>query len=156
MVMQLRDAGLTMAAGALLALTLQANSQLAHDTSPVDATWVAHAVGCVVAFALTALPVNRIKRDAIAAVKHGHRASLWCYLGGIPGALTVVLAVIGINGSLSLSGTLALMLVGQMAFGIGVDAMGLLGTAKRRIGGKSLSAATLVLAGSAMILCDRA
>jgi transporter family-2 protein len=156
MVTQLRDARLTMAAGALLALMLHANSQLAHGTTPVDASWVAHAVGCVVVFALTALPVNRINRNAIATVKQERRASLWCYFGGIPGAFTVVLAVIGINGSLSLSGTLTLMLVGQMAFSIWVDAMGLLHMPKRRIGWKSLWATALVLGGSAMILCDRA
>lgn len=41
--------------------------------------------------------------------------------GGIPGALTVLLAAIAVNSPLELAGTLGLMLTGQIVFGLIAD-----------------------------------
>ena len=76
----------------------------------------------------------------------------WAYLGGLPGAFTVVLAGITVNSRLALPGTVAFMLVGQVAFGIVSDGLGLFGVAKRRITLLDLAAGTTILAGSALII----
>ncbi|MCC3768665.1 DMT family transporter [Streptomyces sp. UNOC14_S4] len=84
----------------------------------------------------------------------GQRAAapLWSYLGGIPGAFTVMLASIAVNSDLELSGTIALMLVGQVLFGIVSDSFGLFGTPRRRLVLADFLVVLSVLAGSALII----
>lgn len=148
MIARSTDWALALFAGALLALLVNYNSLLAHHTTATFASWVAHGVGAVVALALALLPL-RTGRAAPAAAAPTPR---WFYLGGIPGALTVILAAITVNGGLTLSGTIALMLVGQVLFGLVSDSLGLLRTPRRRIGGIDLLVAVAVLAGSALII----
>lgn len=50
--------------------------------------------------------------------------------GGIPGALTVLLAAIAVNSPLELAGTLGLMLTGQIVFGLIADLRGWFGVIK--------------------------
>ncbi|MGL6582984.1 DMT family transporter, partial [Aeromonas caviae] len=56
----------------------------------------------------------------------------WAWLGGLPGALTVVLAALCLNSPLGMAGTLALLLLGQLLFGALCDGLGWLGLARRR------------------------
>jgi transporter family-2 protein len=84
--------------------------------------------------------------------RHGVRPPLWFYAGGIPGAFTVILAAIAVNSSLALSGTIALMLVGQVVFGMVSDHFGLFRTPKRRLSGTDLVVALAVLGGSGLII----
>lgn len=58
---------------------------------------------------------------------------LWCYLGGIPGAFTVLLAAITVNSPLSLSGSIVLMLAGQIVTGLIIDHFGLMGLTRRKV-----------------------
>lgn len=143
---------LAIAGGALLALMINYNSLLAKHTTPMVASWVAHGVGGVVAFGLAAVYSRWIRRPAERAEKEKTRLPLWLYLGGVPGAFTVVLGAITVNSPLKLSGSVALMLVGQVFFGIVSDYFGLFGAKRRRMVPTDLVVALSVLGGSALII----
>jgi transporter family-2 protein len=147
------DVALAMGAGLLLALMINFNSLLAKDTTPVFASWVAHGVGAVAAFILV-LVCSRLvvpaRRDP--PPRATVRPPFWSYLGGLPGAFTVVLAAITVTSSLNLSGSVAAMLFGQVTFGILSDRFGLFRMPKRNIGAVDVWAAVAVLGGSALII----
>jgi len=79
-------------------------------------------------------------------------APLWAYLGGISGAVTVMLTSFAVNSPIALSGTLALGLAGQVGFGLAADRWGLFGLPARRPGGRDFAALGLILAGSLLII----
>lgn len=137
---------IALAAGAVLAIMIQVNSVLAAHSTAFFASWVAHGVGAVAALVFIAA----MSRPTDAA--RSEKPPLWSYLGGIPGAFTVVLASITINGGLALSVTIALMLAGQVAFGMTADQFGLFGVMRRKLGGRDLLVIFAVLAGSLFLL----
>ncbi|BCH22280.1 DMT family transporter [Mesorhizobium sp. L-8-3] len=148
---------LATAAGAVLAVMIQLNSLLAAHSSALFASWVAHGVGAAMALCLAAA-ASRLARFAGPRDVGDTQEPLprlptpfWAYLGGIPGAFTVVLAAIAVNGGLTLSATLALMLVGQTAFGMAADRFGWFGLARRPLGARELVGALALLAGSAFL-----
>lgn len=141
---------LAVAGGVLLSLMIEFNSLLARYTSPVYASWVAHGLGAVVAVLLV-LAYARVRAGKVEK-RQEVRAPYWFYLGGIPGAVTVILAAVAVNSRLALSGTIALMLVGQVVFGMVSDHFGLFRTPRRRLSGMDLVVALTVLGGSAMII----
>ena len=137
--------------GLLLALMINYNSLLARHTTPVFASWVAHGIGAAAAVVLVVLYARTV-RPADPAEGPRTRPPLWFYAGGIPGTFTVILAAITVNSSLTLSGAIAFMLVGQVSFGILSDRFGLFRTARRRIVTTDLLGALAVLAGSTLII----
>uniref|UniRef100_UPI003BA1C33E DMT family transporter n=2 Tax=Aeromonadaceae TaxID=84642 RepID=UPI003BA1C33E len=76
----------------------------------------------------------------------------WAWLGGLPGALTVVLAALCLNSPLGMAGTLALLLLGQLLFGALCDGLGWFGLARRLPSGVDGLAALLVMAGALLIV----
>lgn len=142
---------LGIAGGILLALMIHYNSLLAHHTTPVFASWVAHGLGAVAAAVLVAVYARAV-RPAAAMTAPPTRPPLWFYTGGIPGTFTVILAAITVNSGLALSGAIAFMLVGQVVFGIASDQLGLFRTPRRRIAATDLLGALAVLAGSTLII----
>jgi transporter family-2 protein len=143
---------LALAAGIVLAAMIDWNSLLARHSSPLFASWAAHGIGALASLALvTLLPV---RATAGQAAPEG-RWPLWSYLGGIPGAFTVLLAAITVNSALGLAGTLALMLIGQMVFGIAADAFGILGLRRVLLNRRDICAIALVLCGSVIIILAR-
>lgn len=145
---------LAVAGGILLALMINCNSLLARHTTPIFASWAAHGLGAAAAFAMVML-CSRLAGPRRGDEEPRGKAPLWFYLGGVPGALTVALAAITVNSVLSLSGTIAIMLVGQVLFGIVLDHFGLLRTPKRRIVAADFLVALLVLTGSGLIIFGR-
>ncbi|MDI1476294.1 DMT family transporter [Polyangium sp. y55x31] len=150
-----RDWLLAFTSGILLALMLNYNGLLAKHTMPIFASWAAHGLGAFAAFVLV-VSCSRLLGPPSKEAQPPPKAPLWYYLGGVPGAFTVILAAIAVNSSLALSGTIALMLVGQVLFGIVSDHFGLFRTPKRRIVAADFLAALLVLAGSVLIIFGRA
>lgn len=150
-----KDLLLGLAAGCLLALMIHYNSALAKESSPVFSSWVAHCVGSITALFFVILnrqfSVAR-KQPAGTAESEKNLTPWWAYLGGIPGTLTVILAAIAVNGGLALAGTISLMLVGQVLFGIVSDAFGLFGTQKRQLTANDVVVSASVLSGSALII----
>ena len=149
---------LALSSGFILAIMILFNSTLAKFTSPLYSSWVAHGIGSIAALVLIFLftkifhsRINNIKEPERVQIK----SSFWLYLGGIPGAFTVILASISINSNLGLSGTLALMLLGQIIFGIICDSFGLFGTLKKRFNFKDFMVIFFVLTGSWIIIFFR-
>lgn len=143
------DPVLALGAGGLLTLMVLLNGEMARATTPLFASWAAHGTGALAAFGLLALLARR--RPPGPAVSRP-RAPLWAYLGGLSGAITVILTSATVNSVLALTGTLALGLLGQVLFGLASDRFGLFGLPRRRPGLRDLAALALILAGSALII----
>lgn len=144
---------LALIAGVVLAVMIDWNSQLARHSSPLFASWTAHGVGAVASMALVML--LSLKGKATAAGVPHQRWPLWSYLGGVPGAFTVLLAAITVNSVLGLASTLAVMLVGQMVFGVLADHFGFFRLQRRRPLLREAAGFALVLVGSIVIIMAR-
>jgi transporter family-2 protein len=144
---------LAVSGGVLLTLMTQFNGDLAHHTGPVYASWAAHGLGAVAALVLVALFVRPLRRRKPPPGEPAPgRAPLWFYCGGIAGAVVVMLSAISVNSVLELAGTIALMLTGQILFGIVSDRWGLLRTPRRPLTRMDLTVAGCVLVGSVLIV----
>lgn len=150
---------LAIAAGAFLAVMIELNGRLAAHSSAIFASWVAHGVGAAAAMLLAVAAAGLasfagaggyMTETADSTARPG--APLWAYLGGIPGAFTVVLASIAVNGGMKLSATLALMLVGQMTFGLATDRFGWFGLERRRLTVNDLLGSIALLSGCTILL----
>lgn len=134
--------------GGLLTLMVHFNGELGRYGSALFSSWAAHGTGTVAALVLLAVLFPWRARNA--GVKP--RAPLWAYLGGISGAVTVMLTSFAVNSPLALSGTLALGLTGQVVFSIVADRWGLFGLPARRPDRRDLAAMALIVAGSTLII----
>lgn len=132
--------------GGLLTLMVLFNGEMAAATTPFYSSLAAHATGTVAA--LLAMLVLR-RKPAPASM---NRAPLWAYLGGISGAVTVMLTSITVNSVLALSGTLALGLAGQVVFGLVADRFGLFGLPRRLPSRRDMAALGLIIGGSLLII----
>ncbi|MEV3860751.1 DMT family transporter [Streptomyces sp. NPDC050095] len=141
---------LALAGGVLLTLMTRFNAELAAHSTAAYASWIAHALGATVALGLVGLAARRAVDPPGPAPRA--RAPLWFYLGGIAGALVVTLSAIAVNSGLALAGTTALMLTGQILFGIASDAWGLLRVPRRRITAVDVVCAACVLGGSVLVV----
>lgn len=140
------------ASGGLLTLAIFVNGEAGRLGGTLFSSWLAHGVGTVVAVAVLAL-IWRRERAAtkIAESQHG-KAPLWAYLGGIFGAVTVMLTSTAVNSPLALAGTLALGLAGQVVLSLAADYWGLLGLARRRLDLRDAGAVILIAGGSLLII----
>ncbi|EAR11310.1 DMT family transporter [Reinekea blandensis] len=139
---------LALAGGAVLALMIGLNSQLYLYISPLASSWVAHGTGAIAALAMLLLLKRQRplpKSDAIAV-------PWWAYLGGVSGALLVILAVITVNSFLGITGTLVLSIVGQVSFGLFSDQFGWFGLSKHPVSRARLMAVVPILCGSGLIV----
>ena len=124
---------LALVAGCFLALMIAINGQVAAQTSPVVASWLAHGVGAAAALLLVMLLSRKLSRKRPSTRTANGPAPWWSYLGGVPGAFVVVLSAIAVNSPLGLTGTLALGIVGQTFFGLMCDQFGWFGLPQRRL-----------------------
>ncbi|EYD77545.1 hypothetical protein Rumeso_00711 [Rubellimicrobium mesophilum DSM 19309] len=132
-----------LATGGLLSLMVLCNAEVTRNAGPLLGSLVPHATGTLAAGLALALLARRGR---------GLEAPSWAYLGGLSGAVTVMLSSMAANTALALSGTLALGLVGQAAFGLAADRWGLLGLPRRRPTVRDLAALTLILGGSTILI----
>lgn len=133
------------ATGGLISLMLLFNGTLAAYGSLLFSSWVPHLTGGVLAIAI--LLIRKRPTPALAT-----KAPWWAYLGGISGALTVVLTSASLNSALALSGTLALGLGGQMAFSLLADARGMMGLPQRTPTQSDYIALALIMAGAFVLI----
>ncbi len=117
---------IALSSGVLLSLMIMSNSYLASFTTPLTASWITHGIGTLFSLIIYILysSKNPLKKQSKNKIK------LQWYLGGIPGAFTVLLAAMTVNSPLSLSGSIILMITGQIIFSVIVDAMGWFGVKK--------------------------
>ncbi|MBA5234954.1 DMT family transporter [Pectobacterium aroidearum] len=142
---------LAILSGFFLTLMFQSNSVLSENTSPLVASWVAHGIGTLVSLLLV---IFFVKKSPPTLKSEKNRRPVWLYLGGIPGAFTVVLAVMAINGGLSLSSTISLGLAGQLLFGFVSDYFGLFGSQKRKLSRANIYIFSLIISGCFLIIYD--
>lgn len=136
--------------GVLLTLMIMSNSYLSTFTSPLHASWLTHGTGAVVALIIwLTVKTNLPQRRA------GKKIPLRCYLGGIPGAFTVLLAAITVNSPLSLSGSIVLMLAGQIVTGLIIDHFGLMGLTRRKVTGRDGLTLLLLFSGCILIIAGK-
>lgn len=131
-------------AGWLISFMLLFNGTLAATGTLLFSSWVPHATGTVAA--LLILLVFRPKQAK------GPPAPLWAYLGGVSGAVTVVLTSAAMNSALALSGTIAVGLAGQVVFSLLADMRGMFGMPKIMPTLRDLAALGLILAGTAVLV----
>jgi transporter family-2 protein len=140
------DLALAFASGGILTLMILCNGTVAGVTTGGFASLAAHGTGTVAALVLlAALPAAR-------APLAGVRVPWWAWLGGLAGATTVALGSVAMNSALALSGTIALGLAGQTAFGLAADAWGWFGLPRRRPDRRDALTAGLILAGCLVII----
>lgn len=137
------------ASGGLLTLLVLFNGQWMVNGTALLASWMPHTTGMIVALGfLTGLRLWGTQKT----VTESPPAPLWAYLGGLSGALTVMLTSTTVNGVLALSGTLALGLVGQAGYSLLADRYGWFGLPKQNIGARDWAALGLILSGSFLII----
>lgn len=134
----------TFAAGGLLSLMVLFNGTLAAYGSLFFASWVPHLTGTIAA--LLFLAILRPKRAAVT------RPPLWVYLGGVSGAVMVMLTSATLNSALALSGTIALGLAGQMVFSLFADMRGLFGLPQRTPQPRDFVSLGFIIAGSLILI----
>lgn len=140
---------LAFASGGLLTLMVDFNGLVGLHGGALYSSWVAHGTGTVAAIVFLAL--LRFLPDGPPKSDRPH-APLWAYLGGVSGAVTVMLTSTAVNSPLALSGTLALGLAGQVLFSLAADRWGLFGLPKRIPRLKDFAALALIFAGSMIII----
>jgi len=132
------------ATGGLLSLMVLSNGTLAAYGSLFFASWVPHLTGTVAALLL--LAILRPKRAEVT------RPPVWVYLGGVSGAVTVMLTSATLNSALALSGTIALGLAGQMVFSLFADMRGLFGLPQRTPQRRDYVSLAFIIAGSLILI----
>lgn len=137
--------------GVLLSLMIMSNSYLASFTTPLTASWITHGIGT---FFSLIIYILYLRKNQLTKKNNNKIKILW-YFGGIPGAFTVLLAAITVNSPLSLSGSIILMITGQILFSVIVDAMGWFGIEKRKITLRDLFMCFLLISGSALLIIGR-
>lgn len=131
--------------GALLALMVLCNAEVGRHGGALAASLAPHATGTVAALLALALLPRAAPEAAV-------RVPGWAYLGGLSGAVTVMLTSATAVTPLGLSGTLALGLAGQAGFGLAADRWGLLGLPRRRVTAREVLSLLLILAGSLVLI----
>jgi bacterial/archaeal transporter family-2 protein len=140
-----------LASGGLLTLMIHFNAELAHFGGPLFSSWCAHGTGTIAAVVYL-LMLNRGRWPRPESSTTAGRAPFWAYLGGLSGAVTVMLSGITVNSPVALTGTLALGLAGQVLFSLASDHWGLFGMAARRITLRDILSVVLISAGSLLII----
>jgi len=144
---------LALLGGVTLASMISINSKLATFASPLLASWVAHGVGTVTSFFVLLLLNISVGRKTSLFPKS--TVPIWAYLGGIPGAFTVILAAITVNSSLGLSASIALIMAGQVLFGLICDNWGLFGLQKRAMNRNDATALLFMVIGCLITIFGR-
>lgn len=127
-----------------MSLMVLFNGTLAAYGTLLFASWVPHATGSVAALVFLA-----VLRPAKASVV---RPPMWAYLGGVSGAVTVMLTSATMNTALALSGTIAIGLAGQMVFSLLADARGLFGLPQKMPNARDWAALAMIGAGSLVLI----
>jgi len=75
----------------------------------------------------------------------------WALVGGLLGAVYVVVALIAVR-TLGASGITAVVIAGQLAMSVAIDRFGLLGLAKQQIGLSRIAGLVLLAVGAALVV----
>ncbi|MEZ4704899.1 MAG: DMT family transporter [Bdellovibrionota bacterium] len=133
-------------AGILLSAMVHINGLLAAKTNAYLSSTIVHIVGtltCLVILLAQSTPPRKVL---------GKTSPLWAYSGGILGASVVILCNLTVNSPIGLSGTVAMMLLGQTLCSAIADHFGWMGIAKKRLSVRDGAQMALILCGCMMLL----
>jgi len=133
--------------GVIISIMVAVNGGLTGSVGVYNAAAVIHMVGVAFALLLCLLTKKRLFRKL--------HLPLWAYLGGVIGVLTTLFNSYS-YAHLSLTGIVALGLLGQCVTANLLDACGLCGMKKRRISGAALLGIAMSCAGILVMLCGTA
>ncbi|MBX3596984.1 MAG: DMT family transporter [Rhizobiaceae bacterium] len=136
------------ATGGLLTLMVHFNGELGRYGNALFSSWTAHGTGTIAAVVFILALGGKWRYENAPE----RTTPWWAYLGGLSGAMTVMVTSYAVNSPLALSGTLALGLGGQVLFSLAADHWGFFGLPKRQPELRDLAALALVMAGSAVII----
>ena len=139
----IKNSGLSLAAGIMIAIMVTANGMLAA----IMGTWVSlvviHLVGLLTAGLF--LIIRKSTKDIIRGVPFTYM------LGGALGVVTILLNNLCVN-NIGVAMTLGLALVGQIIASAAVEHFGVLGMKKKRISFKKTPAYILMIAGAVLMI----
>ena len=124
------------------------NGGLAVQGGALFSSWMAHGTGTLAALFVIPLWWKALRRPD----RPSEPIPLWAWLGGLAGAVTVIMTSTAVNSALALSGTVALGLAGQIVFGLAADRWGLLGLMRRKLQLGDGIALVLIAAGSVLVI----
>lgn len=149
------DPMLAFGGGILLALMIQYSSIMAKYSNPLIASWATHGVGLVTSLFLYVMFARFFSAGDQLSSTSSNQPPLWAYMGGIFGTFTIMLSAITVNSALKLSGSLAIILLGQVFFGGISDQFGLFNTPQRNFTFTGFFAVLCILVGSWLIIFAR-
>ncbi len=133
-------------AGVLSGLGAYFNDVMVRYTGILWAALVTQGVAALLAGIVATATLRRFKAVGVRA------APWWSFLGGLPAALTIFLANVTTNSEIGLSGTLSLMLLGQVTCGLLTDQSGLFSLPKRQPTMLDFFGVLTIMTGSAVII----
>lgn len=131
-------------AGMLVGLGAYFNDVMVRYTGIYWAAMVTQGVAALLAGTVAAATFRRIKTEG--------RVPWWSLLGGLPAALSIVIANFTARSEIGLSGTLSLMLLGQVTLGLATDQSGLFNLNRRQPTMLDFFGVLTILTGSAVII----
>lgn len=135
------------ASGGLLAIAIYLNGELSRYTTPFYSSMIVHGIGLAGSWLLWKL---LFKGEGL--IPFSSKAPKWAYLGGVGGAMIVVLSNITVNSPIGLVGSLSLMILGQTIFAILFDVNGWAGMQKRRLYQADFLQLGCILVGAVLIV----
>ena len=137
---------LTAATGGLIALQAPINSGLGRAIGTWQAAFLSFLIGTVALALIAALAKGGLGQ--IADV----RGVGWVYLtGGLLGAAYITTVLVTVR-SLGAGGVVAAAIAGQLAVGVAVDALGLLGVERQPVTAAKLAGIALLAAGTYLVV----
>ena len=139
----IKNSGLSLAAGVMIAVMVTANGMLASILGPWVSLVVIHLVGLLTAGLF--LIIKKSTGNILKGVPFGY------LLGGAVGVITILFNNLCVN-NIGVAMTLGLALVGQIIASAIVEHFGILGMTKKKISLKKVPAYLLMIAGAAIMI----
>lgn len=139
----IKDSGLSLVAGIMIAVMVTVNGLLAKILGPWISLVIIHLVGFLTAGLF--LIIKKSTGNILKGVPFGY------LLGGAVGVITILLNNLCVN-NIGVAMTLGLALVGQIIASAAVEHFGILGMKKKKISLKKIPAYLLMIAGAAVMI----
>jgi transporter family-2 protein len=140
---------LTALVGGLIALQAPINSQLGRSVGSFQAAFVSFALGTLI----LAVAAGQA-RGGWGQIGNLTQVAPYYLTGGLLGAMYVTAALVTVR-SLGAGGVVAATIAGQLAAGVLIDRLGLLGVAQRPITAAKLVGIVLLAVGTYLVVRDR-
>lgn len=141
--------GLTIVAGAIVALQAPINSELGRATASIPAAAINFLIGTLALLLVVALIGQLSDLKGVSEVR-------WWYVvgGGVCGAIYVATVLITVR-TLGAGGATAATVSGQLAMSMVIDRLGILGLEERPLSWQRLAGVALLAVGTYLVVAER-